>query len=212
MTSKPTRDALQKSLDRLDGIIKRKKDSKVQGILTSWFHTWGKYLNSEGTFDPKYLIKYNAGDIVTVDLGFNIGAELGGRHPAVVIENNSKTAETVMIVPLSSLESHETEADVHEGSVYLGELAIYNAIADKTAGTKSFAVVNQMRAISKIRISKPIKGSDLKTHLDPELLQKIYSKLINFYTTQGLKRPKPEMPKVLMADVEVVADTEIKEK
>lgn len=31
-------------------------------------------------FDPSYLIKYEAADIVTVESGFNVGAELGGRQ------------------------------------------------------------------------------------------------------------------------------------
>lgn len=205
-----TRDALQNSLDKLDRTIKNKKSDKVVSILTTWFHTWSKYLNSEPTFDPKYLIKYNAGDIITVDLGFNVGAELGGEHPAVVIEDNAKRAETVMVVPLSSLDEHETEANVHRDSVYLGELAIYNAIANKKEGTKSFAVINQMRSASKIRIKKPTTGKDLKTHLDPRLLQKIYDKVIESYTTQGLKRNIPEMPKELVPVVnsEVAASIE----
>lgn len=190
------RDDLQKSLDRLDRTIKNKKSDKVT-ILTSWFHNWCKYLNSEPTFNPKYLIKYQAGDIITVNFGFNIGAELGGEHPAVVIEDNNKGAETVMVVPLSSLEEDESEEDVHRDSVYLGELSIYNAIANKKEGTKSFAVVNQMCAVSKIRINKPTKSKHLKTYLDPDMLQKIYDKITERYTTQGLKRSKPSMPKEL---------------
>jgi len=49
-----------------------------------------------------------------------------------------------------------------------------------------------MRVISKQRIKFPTKAREAATYLDPELLQKIYDKIIEKYTTQGLKRPKPE--------------------
>ncbi|MGR5970055.1 type II toxin-antitoxin system PemK/MazF family toxin [Bacillus paranthracis] len=41
--------------------------------------------------------------VVHVDFGFNVGAEYGGFHWAVVIQNDNKAAHTIVVVPLSSL-------------------------------------------------------------------------------------------------------------
>lgn len=174
-----TRDALQKSLDRLDRTIKKKKPDKIS-ILTEWFHSWSNYLNSESTFDPFYMTKYNPGDVITVDLGFNIGSELGGEHPAIVIEDNAKSADTVMIVPVSSLKPGQTKENVHDTNVYLGILPPQN----KTKKIESFAVLNQMRAISKIRICRPKKKYDKKHSIDDILLHEIYTKITNRYANK----------------------------
>ena len=45
-------------------------------------------LKREVNFAPFFFKKYSRGDIVKVNLGFNIGSEQGGLHYAIVVEDN----------------------------------------------------------------------------------------------------------------------------
>jgi mRNA interferase MazF len=197
MEDTKTKDDLAKALENLEKTI-RGLPEKNQKIFTRWLKTYSWYLQNEKHFDPRKNIKYEAGDIVTVEFGYNVDSEFGGRHPAVVIEDNPKGARSVMVVPLSSLDDEEeekgdgkpkkTRETLKDYELYLGELKEFNRAAGKKEGTESFAVINQMRSISKMRIIRPTKGKHEVVHLEPDKLKLIYDKIKEFYTTYGLKR------------------------
>ena len=162
------------------------KDKKE--ILTSWLKRWAAYIDFEPKFDPKYNIKYNPGNIVQVNFGYNVGSEQGGQRPAVVIEDNNRSSKIVMVVPLSSLKEGITvEAVEAKGNVYLGILHAYNKEFRQEEGTESIALMNQIRGISKMRISTPTKKKDKLLSLDPVLLEKIYKTFRERYATEGIK-------------------------
>ncbi|MCR5119489.1 MAG: type II toxin-antitoxin system PemK/MazF family toxin [Lachnospiraceae bacterium] len=107
-------------------------DPKKVDLLSYWLHTYTNYLKFEDTFDPKKNIKYERGDIVRVNLGFNVGSEHGGRHYAVVLDNNNNHASPVItIIPLSSSNGQ----NIHPSSVYLGD-DIYQKSIAKIKGLK----------------------------------------------------------------------------
>lgn len=92
---------------------------KQQHILREWFGVWEQYISFENTFDPKKLVYYKRGDIVLADFGYNVGSELGGKHYAIVIENdNSKANNTVVVIPISSIDPNRTKP-LHKSEVYL---------------------------------------------------------------------------------------------
>ena len=63
-----------------------------------------KNFKNEKQFDPKKLIKYRRGNIVSVHLGYNIGSEQGGLHYGLVIDNNNeKSSKVITIIPLRCL-------------------------------------------------------------------------------------------------------------
>ncbi|ACB86504.1 type II toxin-antitoxin system PemK/MazF family toxin (plasmid) [Natranaerobius thermophilus JW/NM-WN-LF] len=177
---------LRQALDHLGKTIQNYFNAKKRDNLIKWINTWAGYLKIDDENPTR--IKYKAGDIITVELGFNVGRELGGRHPAVVIEDNPKSSKTVMVVPLSSLKKEKNISDIHPNNIYLGELKRFNEITGKEPGTESIAVINQMRTISKLRIIKPKSGSDPRVLLEPEELRKIYEKIKEKYTSKGLNR------------------------
>lgn len=184
--SSNTNNSLEMTLNNLKNTIEN-LPIKNQRLIEQWIKSWDYYLKREKSFKPSQNIKYNPGDIITVCLGYNVGSEQGGNRPAVVIEDNDHSDKTVMIVPLSSLKKHETEKDVHKKNVYLGVLKEYNLITGQPKDTKNKALVNQMRAISKQRIIKPVKAGDTVIRLDSENLRKIYDKIIELYASKFSK-------------------------
>ncbi|MBC7325001.1 MAG: type II toxin-antitoxin system PemK/MazF family toxin, partial [Moorella sp. (in: Bacteria)] len=118
-------------------------------------------------FNPQRLLRYSRGDIVFLDFGFNVGTEFGGLHWAVVIEDNPKTSGNVTVVPLSSLDKNKSIENLHRGEVYLGY------IQGPGKQLPTYAKVNQIRAVSKIRIYKPKRVSDGLYRLTNEQLDKI---------------------------------------
>lgn len=80
------------SITKLDAIITTGIDSedtnkyKKSALITYWINDFSNYLNWESSFDPKRLKRYERGDVIKVNFGFNIGSEQGGMHYAIVID------------------------------------------------------------------------------------------------------------------------------
>lgn len=150
-------------------------DKKRGDIFINWLETQNKYLKWEETFQPSYLRAYRRSEIVFAHFGFNVGAEYGGMHYAVVMRNSSKSNPNVNVVPLSSID--DGEEDIHKDRVLLG---VIKDINEKNA----VAIPDQMRPISKIRIFKPRNGrdkvfklSDKQMDLIDERIRKMYTKV-----------------------------------
>lgn len=182
---------LDKALDDLKNVVNTKLDSKTQRLMTQWLKEWAGMIDREKSgFDPKKMMTYKPGDIVSVNFGFNVGSEQGGRRPAVVIEDNARSDRNVMIVPLSTLKG--SKSDIKDTMVYLGVIEDFNLMAGKAKGTQTVAMVNQMRTVSKIRITRPQTKNDGITRIDPSDLKKVYEKITELYASKGLNRPPKE--------------------
>lgn len=71
--------------------------------LSYWLKDYCSLLKAEETFDPKYLKSYKRGDVIQVNLGYNIGNEEGGLHYCIVLDkHNSNKSGIVTVVPLTS--------------------------------------------------------------------------------------------------------------
>lgn len=148
------------------------KPPKVQAILTDWLNKWSKYIIREKGFSPALMPYYKRGDIVYVDFGFNIGAEYGGIHYAAVVEiNNNNRNGNILVVPLTSLDKSKSISDIPKNDVYLGDNVI------EWTNSATIAKPNQVRAISKMRIVKPVKKQDKKARLNSEQMTLIENKL-----------------------------------
>lgn len=173
---------MNKQLMELQRVIEN-MDEKRGKIFIDWLQTQNKYLVWEETFDPSYLRAYKRSEIVLAHFGFNVGAEFGGMHYAVVIRDSSKNNPVVNVVPLSSLDDGETEQDVHKDSVFLGTIEGLNE-------KRAVAIPNQMRPISKIRILKPKKAKDGVFKLTSEQMDRIDEKIRKMYTKLRAEREK----------------------
>lgn len=144
------------------------KNYKVSSIISEWLTKWSTFLQREDSsipFNARQI--YHQGDIVLVDYGFRVGAEVGGRHYAVVVEHdNNPINPVVLLTPISSLKPGKS---IHPTNVDLGKL-----INNKP----SFAVIDQIGAVSKIRIEKHLGSRNrLPDNLLDEILLKTKKKL-----------------------------------
>lgn len=95
--------------------------------LSYWIEDFSSLLKAEETFNPKYLKKYERGDVIQANLGYNIGNEEGGLHYCVVIDkHNSKKAGILTVIPLTS----NKEQDLDFSEVSLGN-EVYTSFKEK---------------------------------------------------------------------------------
>ncbi len=112
-------EAINKINEYLDNcIIQDDKHLKKANLLSFWLKDYFKYLEQEEPFDSSCLKEYSRGDIIKVNLGFNIGNEEGGLHYCVVLDKkNAKAYSTLTVVPLSSFKK---SSKPNKTSVFLG--------------------------------------------------------------------------------------------
>lgn len=83
---------------------------KKAKLLSYWLKTYVKFLKKEKSFNSLELVRYKRGDILSVDFGFRIGNELGGKHFAIVLDNrNNKASNVITVIPLTSLKDNYKE-------------------------------------------------------------------------------------------------------
>lgn len=80
------------------------QEYKKSNLLAYWIKDFSNYHDDEKTFDTTTLKVFKRGDIVKVNLGFNVGNELGGLHYCVVInKHDNPYSGTLNVIPLSSI-------------------------------------------------------------------------------------------------------------
>lgn len=79
------------------------KEFKVSNLLAYWINDFASYHDEEKNFDTSKLITFKCGNIIKVNLGFNVGHELGGLHYCIVLDkfDNPKNG-TLNVIPLTS--------------------------------------------------------------------------------------------------------------
>lgn len=104
------------------------KHTKKANLISYWLKDYIRYVEQEETFNSAFLKEYSRGDVIKVNLGFNIGNEEGGLHYCVVLDKkNAKSYSTLTVVPLSSLKN---TSKLNKTSVLLGD-EIYKKVAEK---------------------------------------------------------------------------------
>lgn len=80
---------------------------KKAQLVAYWIKDYVFFLIKETTFSPRSVPKLKRGSVVVVDFGFRIGNEFGGRHFAVVLDNeNGLNSPIVTVIPLFSLKDN----------------------------------------------------------------------------------------------------------
>jgi len=145
------------------------KGIKKSELITYWIKDYTKYLKFENEFKPKKLKKYKRGDVIKINLGFNLGNEEGGLHYAVVIDNNNSQASGVVtVVPLSSLKEDEklSHYDVSLGAELntLIEKKLNNKIEElkKDIDKANESVDKIVEYIEKLRKGKDLSAETLE--------------------------------------------------
>lgn len=119
------------SLNRLDlSFVKHIEsgDYKKSHLLAYWINDFAVYHDEENAFNISKSGIYSRGDIIKVNLGFNVGNELGGLHYCVVLNkyDNSKNG-TLNVIPLTSRKENKKYSS---SSVNLGK-ELYNVFKER---------------------------------------------------------------------------------
>ena len=119
------------SLNRLDlSFLKHIELSeyKKSELLAYWIHDFAEYHDEERTFNISKSGIYSRSDVIKVNLGFNIGNELGGLHYFIVLNkyDNSRNG-ALNIIPLTSRKDNKK---YDSSSVNLGK-ELYNIFQSK---------------------------------------------------------------------------------
>lgn len=110
-------------------------DYHKAALLYYWLKEYKQYLLREKKFNPKFLKSYQRGDLISVNFGFNIGSEFGGRHYAVVIEDSPRSSDTLTLIPLRSKKNKDSNG-VHWAELELGN-DLYNKFTAKVNSQQS---------------------------------------------------------------------------
>lgn len=90
---------------------KEKTLTKKAQLLGYWIKTYIGMLRREKAFNPTSIPRLARRQVVSVDFGFRIGAELGGLHYAVVLDKeNGYKGDTVTVIPLGSVKETTKES------------------------------------------------------------------------------------------------------
>ena len=82
-------EAQNKSEEEQSKLLKiRNKVLKRLNLIVSWLSQWLEYIKFEKHFNPNKLKRYLYGEIIYVNLGFNVGQEFGGPHYALGLGKN----------------------------------------------------------------------------------------------------------------------------
>lgn len=100
---------------------------KKADLLAYWLENFSDYLLDEQKFDYSKIPSYTRGDVISVNLGFNVGSEQGGLHYAIVLDNdNQQSSPVITVVPLSSGQ----EQDTYPRDIFLGN-ELYEKLKSK---------------------------------------------------------------------------------
>lgn len=162
----------QQKLSELERIVS-KLEPKTRNIFTAWMPRHNKFLRKEKSYDYFKHPVYKRGMVIQVDFGFNVGAEYGGFHWAAVIQNDAQKAQTIVVVPLSSLKPGQK---THPKDAFLG-------VVDQLNSNDAEALLGQITTISKMRI---VTGPIYK--LNDDQMDEIDRKIIERYVGPVIKR------------------------
>lgn len=148
------------------------REYKKSNLLAYWIKDFAKYHDEEKNFTPKSLKNFKRGDIVKVNLGFNIGNEFGGLHYCIVINNNDNiNSGHLNVIPLSSAKENKDYNSIT--CVDLGD-ELYTLLTKKY-NTEMIATLERFRELKEIKdlasdeINKLSKKISLLKKLDIEL-------------------------------------------
>lgn len=159
-------EAIKKFSDYLDNcIVKDEKHLKKANLISYWLKDYANYIEQEENFNSNLLKEYHRGDIIKVNLGFNIGNEEGGLHYCVVLDKkNAKSYSTLTIIPLSSIKQ---SSQPRKTNVFLGN-DIYISLENKYKALYKESTEELYKAQNEF---KELKKSPTDTEMDLIVLE-----------------------------------------
>ena len=109
--------ALQKLNNLMSNYISKPETMDKADKFAYWLEDYYRMLDFEPSFDSLFFKSYSRGDVIKVNLGYNIGNEEGGLHYCIVLDKfNSKKSGIITVIPLTS----DKGKSLHFSEVNLG--------------------------------------------------------------------------------------------
>ena len=146
------------------------RNLKKADLIAYWLEEYCRYIENESRFDYSRVMHFKRGDIIQVNLGFNLGSEQGGLHYAVVLDNNNlQSSPVVTIIPLSS----GTAEDAYNRDLYLGN-ELYEKVKARYDSLKTDIRNDLAERWKTIQVIKNLTAqSDNEIQVDSETLKLI---------------------------------------
>lgn len=114
--------------------------------LSYWLKDYSNYLSFEKNFNPRKNKRYKRGEILKVNLGYNIGSEEGGVHYCAVLDkNNALSSPVITVIPLTSIKGPLPQI-LPTGNLHIGS-QIYYKLQNKIK-EKSVAYLEKLNSIT----------------------------------------------------------------
>lgn len=208
-------EAINKIKDLLDNL--EKTNHKKCKNLSKWLNNYAEYLVYEDEFKPQKLCRYRKGEVLKVNLGFNIGSEEGGVHYCIVLEKeNSKNSPVVTVVPLTSIKDGKNLEKLKKGEVNLGnelfrllnvkvqtvKLNIENNINNLEKGLNNENITKDSRYLKELDKAKEDENLIKKIENEIKLMKKGSIALLNQITTiSKIKIIQPKNKKDVLSGI-----------
>ncbi|MDF9409738.1 type II toxin-antitoxin system PemK/MazF family toxin [Pelotomaculum isophthalicicum JI] len=102
-------EALYKELDNflsrlyeIENDEERNKQIKRAKLYVDWLNEKTIFIKNEKEFTGKHIQELKRGNVILIKLGFNIGEELGGPRPAIVLRDSKAGHKKVLVLPITS--------------------------------------------------------------------------------------------------------------
>lgn len=149
------------------GMISNPDTYKKSALLYYWLRDYKNYLKNEAAFSPNFYPEFHRGNIVNVNLGFNLGAEMGGLHYAIVLGDSNRKNPNLVILPLTSVKPSKNLNALRPTELYIGE-ELYHKIQGKYTALRT-SIPSEIKLFSQTTT----KHDDLYQKRLQELKQKI---------------------------------------
>lgn len=167
----------------LHGMTNNEATYKKAALIYYWLRDYKNYLKNESQFTPNYLPSFQRGNIVNVNLGFNLGSELGGLHYGIVLADSPRNNPNIVIAPLTSVKKGKEK--LHKSELFLGE-ELFFKIQGKYTALKT-SIPNEIKLLSADYINRKAgRSNDFDTRL-VELRQRITLLEKTMHKLQALK-------------------------
>lgn len=138
------RDELNKCIDEvftdyakmLHIMVDDQSTYKKAAILYYWMRDFKNYIRREATFDSNLCPSFERGSLVNVNLGFNVGSELGGLHYAVVLMDSPRKNPNLVVVPLTSVKPGKQIDKLRPTELFMGD-ELFNKVQGKYAALRT---------------------------------------------------------------------------
>ena len=173
-------------------VSKDGKYLKKANLISYWLKDYVRYIEKEETFNSSKLKKYSRGDIIKVNLGFNIGNEEGGLHYCVVLDMiNARKYSTLTVIPLTSQKENKSipKSAILIGTEIYDKLSLKNKALKEKAKEKSKKLRKELQETLKLpennedeKLLKNVKQNNINDKIkllnnDIDLINKIQEEI-----------------------------------